>query len=194
MGPTGKIARLRGRHPISRSDNSGNIYAFAPEVLEQRAAGFISPYDTHREHAGAEVGEIIDGICCSAGIGFRSAMTEDENRRFAGNTGNFAGNKLVENKIAENANCLAGECGDDVEQAGEVNTRSRSLPMRNRRGRLCLTVRSLQEFSRIKRGFSAAPKSITTSLGAANERRGFAGRAEAHEFIVRFPAEVGRFP
>ena len=45
-------------------------------------------------------------------------MAQDQDGGFAGDAGNFAGDEFVEDEIADYADGLAGEAGDDVEQAG----------------------------------------------------------------------------
>jgi hypothetical protein len=45
-------------------------------------------------------------------------MADDQDRGFAGDAGNFAGNEFVEDEIAYYGDGLAGEGRDDVEEAG----------------------------------------------------------------------------
>jgi len=90
---------------------------FATEVIEELAAcGVVADY-SNGEDARAEVGEVEDGIGCAAWIRFGTAMTDDQDRGFARDAGNFAGDEFVENEIADYADGLAGEGRDDVQEA-----------------------------------------------------------------------------
>ena len=48
-------------------------------------------------------------------------MAEDQDWGFAGNAGNLAGDEFVQDEIANYADGLAGEAGDDVQKAGKVH-------------------------------------------------------------------------
>jgi hypothetical protein len=127
MGPSGEVTRFCGRDPIAGAEDAGNVDVFAAEMIEElSASGVVADY-SDGEDAGAEVGQVEDSVGCAAGIRFGAAMTNDQDWRFAGNAGNFAGNEFVENKIANHANSLARKDGDNIEKSGEVNIRSCNL-------------------------------------------------------------------
>ena len=69
----------------------------------------------------AERGEVHRGVSTAAGIRLAVSIAQDQDRRFARDTRNFARDKFVENKIAEHANGLARERTHYIEQAGQIN-------------------------------------------------------------------------
>ena len=103
------------------AEDAGNVDAFAAEMIEELAAGCVIADYADGEDAGAEVGQVEDGVGCSAWIRFGAAMAEDQDGGFAGDARNFAGDEFIEDEIAHYADGLAGEGGDDVEEAGEVH-------------------------------------------------------------------------
>ncbi len=90
-------------------------------MIEELAAGEVIAHDADGEDTRAEIGEVVNGVSCAAGIRFGAAMAEDKDRGFAGDARNFTGDEFVEHEIADDADGLAGEGGDDVEQAREVH-------------------------------------------------------------------------
>jgi hypothetical protein len=118
VGPSCQVTGLGGGDPIARAKDAGDVDAFAAEMIEELMAGVVVADYADRQDAGAEVGEVEDGVGCAAWVGFGAAMAKDEDWGFAGDTGNFTGDKFVENEIAYYADGLAVEAGDEVEQAG----------------------------------------------------------------------------
>jgi hypothetical protein len=66
-------------------------------------------HDADREDASAEVREVIYGIGGASGVSLRAAMSQNQHGGFAGNSGDFTGNKLVKDKISDYANRLPRE-------------------------------------------------------------------------------------
>ena len=86
-------------------------------IEELTAGGVVTDYPDGQD-ACAKISEVEDGISCAAWIRFGAAMADDQHWSFAGDAGNFAGDKFIEDKIADYADSLARKAGYDVEQAG----------------------------------------------------------------------------
>ena len=119
--PAGEVARFGGGGPIAGAEDAGDVDPLAAEELEEFAAAFVVADDAYRQDARAEFCEIVHGVGCAAGIAFAFAMAEDQDGGFARDAGDFAGDEFVEDEVAYYADGLAGEGGDEVEEAGEVD-------------------------------------------------------------------------
>jgi hypothetical protein len=78
-------------------------------MIQQGLAAFILAHDADRQNARAKVREVVHGIGCAARVSLRATMSQNQHRGFAGNSGDFSGNKLVKDKISDYANRLPRE-------------------------------------------------------------------------------------
>jgi hypothetical protein len=86
-------------------------------MIEQLAASFVIANDADRQDARTEVGEIADGVGGAARICFRAAVAKNQDRSFARDARDLAGNEFIEDEIAHDGNRLARKGSDEIEQA-----------------------------------------------------------------------------
>jgi hypothetical protein len=101
--------------------DAGNVDILAAKIFYEGSATLVVADNTYGQHARAEISEIVDGVRGAAGISLGAAVTENQDRRFARNTRNFAGYEFIQNEIANNTDRLTRESGHDVEQAREID-------------------------------------------------------------------------
>ena len=86
------------------------------------AAGVVT-HDTNGQHASSEVDQIIYGVRGATGIGLTATVPQDQHGGLARDARNLAGNEFVENEIADYADGLLREGGNQIEQTAKVDGR-----------------------------------------------------------------------
>ena len=84
------------------------------KAAKKQAPRFVVTDDPDRKHVHSEVSEIVDSIGAPAGNNISFFVTQDKNRRFAGNARDFSEDKFVGHHVAENGDCDSRERLDDL--------------------------------------------------------------------------------
>src|SRR5262249_32661666 len=82
--------------------------------FDQQSSGFVIANDSDREYVHPEIGEVRNRVGASAGHDLAIAMLEDQDRRFAGDAGNFTENKFVGDKVSQHGDRDVGKRLDDL--------------------------------------------------------------------------------
>ncbi len=126
--PAGKEARFRGSRPAFHAMNPGNIDAPSAKIGDEGVACRVVADSADGVDASTQCGEIVGGICATAGNELRFAMTKNEHGSFAGDARDFAKLKFVGDEIAEQNYGFRRELLDTLGESHKIHRkRSRTF-------------------------------------------------------------------
>jgi len=121
VSPSSEEAGLGRSTPVSNSLDSGNVHAFAAEASDESISGSIMADCSYRQDARAERRQIVRRVCTAARKKLGLAVTKNQNRSFAGNSGNLAKLKFIGDEIAKDNDGLGGKLFDAVSERKKVD-------------------------------------------------------------------------
>jgi hypothetical protein len=101
VSPASEDARLGRCRPTFHAKHTRDVDPLVSEVLDKSFAGKIIADRADGQDSCAESREIVGRVGAAAGSEMRFAMAENQDRRFARNTRNFAELIFISDKIAE---------------------------------------------------------------------------------------------
>src|SRR5262245_20378920 len=105
---------LRGRPAGLRNDDPADIDSEIGKVSEELLPLSIIAYQAHGERLCAKRPKIVDRVGASTGNDLSFTVIQNENRRLAGDSRNFAVDKYVGDEIADHDKTLSFESINDV--------------------------------------------------------------------------------
>jgi len=121
MGPAGEEAGFRGGGPVFGAEDAGDVKLLRAEEIAEVVAGFVFAYCSNGNDFGPKGGEVVGGVGAAAGNDSRFVMLEDEDRSFAGDTGDISNLEGIGDEIAEDDDGFGGEAFDIVGEGEEVD-------------------------------------------------------------------------
>jgi hypothetical protein len=100
VGPAGEEAGFGGSSPALCAEDAGDIHFFLAEESEEAVARFIFADGGDGNYFSAEGGEIVGGVCATAGDDMCFTVLEDEDGGFAGDAGDVADLESIGYEIA----------------------------------------------------------------------------------------------
>src|SRR5262245_7436278 len=117
-----KNPHLRRRPEGLRDCNPTDVDSEFGEVSKELLALCIIAYHTHWDRRCAQRPKIVDRIGASSGNDLSFTVIENEDGRFARNSGNFAVDKHVSDEIANHYDALGIESIDNVAKPVHANS------------------------------------------------------------------------
>src|SRR5260370_2437097 len=121
--PAGEKAALGGSSPAFHAENPGNIDSLAAEMSDQRLSGGVIDEHGTGQDLGAERREVVGRVGSAAWNNLSLAMFEDQDRRLAGDTRDFAILEFIGNEITEENDRFRGELLDALAESEQIDGR-----------------------------------------------------------------------
>ena len=121
--PAGEKAALGGGSPAFHAENAGDIDSLAAEMSDQRLSRGIIADRGNRQDSGAERREVVGGVGSATGNNLSLAMLEDQDRRLARDTRDFAILEFIGDEVAEEKDSFRGELLDALAKGEKVDGR-----------------------------------------------------------------------
>ena len=139
------------------------------EIGDQGVAGGVLSHGGDGKNARAERGEIVRGVGTATGHELGFAMAQDQDRRFAGDAGDFAELEFVGNEVAEDGHRPAGKLLDVFGESQEIDG------SRSRRGLRLGTL----HFACLRIQSTAAARSSATKSGCLGQAELFSRKSSS---------------
>ena len=114
-------ARLLGRRPRARDDDSGRVRAARAQRRNEPVAGGIPPDDAAHRRAAAERRDVTHYVARAARPGVLVGHLDDGHRRLGRDAPHGAPDELVEHQVADDERTDASELPDEVDEPSRAD-------------------------------------------------------------------------
>src|SRR6267143_896914 len=121
--PAGEKAALGGSSPAFHAENPGNIDSLAAEMSDQRLSRGVIADHGNGQDLGAESRDVVGGVGSAAWNNLSLAMFEDQDRRLARDTRDFAILEFIGYEITEENDRFRGELLDALAESEQIDGR-----------------------------------------------------------------------
>src|SRR5260370_25112995 len=123
MRPASEKAAFGWRRPALHAENAGDIDSLTAKMSDQRISRGVIANSADGQDSRAERREVVGGVGAAARHNLSFAMFEDQDRRLARDTRDFAILEFIGHEITEENDRFRGELLDALAESKKVDGR-----------------------------------------------------------------------